>query len=69
MNLVCCYYYLLLLDVERRKWVAMVDGIDGGISFYKKIKEELSWFILVMAAMMGVIADVEGGYGVDDGCW
>jgi len=55
--------------VERRKWVAMVDGIDGGISFYKKIKEELSWFILVMAAMMVVIADVEGGYGVDDGCW
>jgi hypothetical protein len=29
----------------------------------------LSWFILVMAAMMVVIADVEGGYGVDDGCW
>jgi len=57
------------LNVERRKWVAMVGGIDGGTSFYRKIKEELSWFILVIAAMMGITVDVEGGYGVGDGCW
>lgn len=37
----------------------MVGGIDDGTSFYRKIKEELSWFILVMTAMMGVTVDVE----------